>query len=86
MTTIDTAEDLLRLLRENDEFRAAASGVIEERDISRARESAEALRKLYSQDAIMVVYGYRIADEQRCSAEARDGMREVHVFLETAHS
>ena len=31
MTTINTAEDLLRLLRENEEFRAVASGVIRER-------------------------------------------------------
>ena len=65
---------------------AEASGVIGERDISRARESAEALRKLYSQDAVPVVYGYRIADEQRWSAEARDGLQEVHVFLEPVHS
>jgi hypothetical protein len=81
---------VVRCLRKADGTRlwiaAEASGVIGERDISRARESAEALRKLYSQDAVPVVYGYRIADEQRWSAEARDGLQEVHVFLEPVHS
>ena len=64
---------------------AEASGVIGEGDISRARESAEAIRKLYSADVIPVVYGYRISDEQRRFAEAREGLQEVHVFLEPAH-
>ena len=81
---------VVRCLRKADGTRlwiaAEASGVIGERDIRRTRESAEALRKLYSQDAVPVVYGYRIADEQRWSAEARDGLQEVHVFLEPAHS
>ena len=79
-----------RSLRKSDGSRlwiaAEASGVIGERDISRARESAEAIRKLYSEDAIPVVYGYRIADDQMRSAEAREGSQEVHVFLEPADS
>ena len=61
---------------------AEASGVINNYDIDRARQSAEALSKVYTQDAMAAVYGYRIADEQMEHAQARDGLREVHVFLE----
>ena len=65
---------------------AEASGVIGENDISRARQSAKALGKLYSQDAVPAVYGYRIADEQRKLAEAQAGLQKVHVFLEPGDS
>ncbi len=61
---------------------AEISGLIGERDIRRARESAMALRKLYSQETIPVVYGYRIADQQRRSAQASEGLDEVLIFLE----
>ena len=61
---------------------AEISGLIGERDIRRARESATALRKLYSQETIPVVYGYRIADQQRRLAQAREGLEEVLILLE----
>ncbi len=61
---------------------AEISGLIGERDIRRARESATALRKLYSQETIPVVYGYRIADQQRRSAQEREGLEEVLILLE----
>ena len=60
--------------------------LIGERDIRRARESAAALRKLYSQETVPLVYGYRIADQQRRSAQAGEELEEVLVFLENTAS
>ena len=76
-----------RALRETDDcgvwIAAEASGVINGNDIDRARASASALTKIYRQESIPVVYGYRIDDQQREKAEARNGLQKVHIFIET---
>ncbi len=82
-----TRTDLIvRSLRESDGSRlwvtAEASGVIDQDDIERARQSALALNKIYGEDAIPAVYGYRISDRQREQAAAAPGLQEVHIFLE----
>ena len=41
-----------------------ASGIINDDDITRSRHSANAIRKIYGQDAIPVVYGYGIHESQ----------------------
>ena len=41
------------------------AGVIKYRDITRAKCSAIAIAKIYEQDALPFVYGFRIHDEQR---------------------
>ena len=46
-------------------FAVEASGVINRDDVERARQSADAIQKVYSQDAIALVYGYDIRDEER---------------------
>ena len=60
-----------------------ASGVIGNRDIGRARQSAGILKKMYRQDSVAAVYGYSIEAEQFEHARATDDLVEVHVFLET---
>ena len=57
-----------------------ASGVIGGGDISRVRQSADILEKMYGEDAIPAVYGFSIEPEQ---VKLKDGLAEVHVFLET---
>ena len=61
---------------------AEASGVIDQSDIDRARQSAVALNKAFGDDAIPVVYGYSIAERQREQAEATSELQQVHIFLE----
>ena len=77
---------IVRSVRESDEGRlwiaAEASGVIDQDDISRARQSALALTRIYGEDAIPVVYGYRISDRQREQAAATSELQRVHIFLE----
>lgn len=46
-------------------FAVEASGVINRDDVERARQSADAIQKVYSQDAVALVYGYDIRDEER---------------------
>ena len=60
-----------------------ASGVIGSGDIDRARQSADILKKLYGEDAIPAVYGFSIESEQVEQAKPKDGLAEVHIFLET---
>ena len=60
-----------------------ASGVIGSRDISRARQSAGILKKMFGEDAVAAVYGFSIETEQVEHARATDDLAEVHVFLET---
>lgn len=83
---LNRTDMIVRAIREPDGTRlwivAEISGLIGERDIRRARESATALRKLYSRETVPVVYGYRIVDQQRRSAQAREGLEEVLTFLE----
>ena len=62
-----------------------ASGMINTHDISRARDSAGILRRLFEADAIPAVYGYGIAPQQTSQAKADEqaGQERVHIFLET---
>ena len=81
---------IVRSVRESDEGRlwiaAEASGVIDQDDISRARQSALALTRIYGEDAIPVVYGYRTSDQQRERAAATPDLQEVLIFLEPDQS
>ncbi len=81
-----TTDMVVRSQRKSDGSRlwiaAEASGVIDQDDIERARQSALALSKIYGEDAIPAVYGYRISDQQREQAAAAPGLQEVHIFLE----
>ena len=85
---LNRTDMVARAIREPEGTRlwiaAEISGLIGERDIRRARESATALRKLYSQETVPVVYGYRNHDQQRRSAQAREGLEEVLILLEPA--
>ena len=58
-------------------FAIEASGVINEDDINRARESADAINKAFDQYATPVVYGYHIYDIERDHARSK----RVNVFL-----
>ncbi len=58
-------------------FAVEASGVINADDIERSRHSADALQKIFGQDAYAIVYGYRIRDEDRRLASELG----VRVFL-----
>ncbi len=60
-------------------FTVEASGVINYEDITRAKRSANAIAKIYEQDAVPLVYGYQIHDEQKELANQLD----VTVFLDT---
>ena len=59
-------------------FAVEASGVINDDDLTRARRSADLIQKIYGQDAIPLVYGYHIHDQQRKLAEDL----KVSVFLD----
>lgn len=59
-------------------FVVEASGVINYEDITRANRSANAIAKIYEQDAVPIVYGYQIQDEQKELAN----QLEVTVFLD----
>jgi hypothetical protein len=81
---------VIRSLRKSDGSRlwiaAEASGVIDQDDIERARQSASALKKLYGEDAVPVVYGYSISERQREQTAATPELQQVHVFLEPDQS
>ena len=81
---------VIRSLRKSDGSRlwiaAEASGVIDQDDIERARQSASALKKVYGEDAVPVVYGYSISERQRERAAATPELQQVHVFLEPDQS
>lgn len=59
-------------------FAVEASGVINIDDIDLARQSADAITKVYEQDAVPIVYGYRISDHQRRQAREQG----VRVFID----
>ena len=50
-------------------FTVEASRVINDDDITHSTQSANAIRKIYGQDALPIVYGYRIHDDQMRLAE-----------------
>ena len=81
-TRLRVTDLVLRSQRKSDRstlwFAVEASGVINYEDITRVRRSANAVAKIYGQDAVPVVYGYRIHDEQRELA----AQLEVLVFLD----
>ena len=52
-------------------FPVEVSGRIEDDDIDRAERSAIALRAMHGENALPVVAGYRISDEDRALAESR---------------
>ena len=85
-----TTDMVIRSLRQSDGSRlwiaAEASGVIDQDDIERARQSASALKKMYGEDAVPVVYGYSISERQRERAAATPELQQVHVFLEPDQS
>ena len=60
------------------------SGVIGISDISRARESADIMARLYAAPAIPAVYGFNIAREQtdQARSDPNAGLEEVHIFTE----
>ena len=88
-TRLLVTDMVVRALRVEDDsvvyVAVEASGVINAHDISRARRSADILRRLYGADAIPAVYGYGIAPEQTMQAGAAEssGKERVHIFLET---
>ena len=87
---ITRTDMVIRSLRKSDGSRlwiaAEASGVIDQDDIERARQSASALKKLYGEDAVPVVYGYSISERQKEQAAATPELQQVHVFLEPDQS
>ena len=50
-------------------FTVEASGVINDDDITRSQQSANAIRKIYGEDAVPIVYGYGIQEDQVRLAE-----------------
>ena len=50
-------------------FTVEASGVINSDDVTRSKQSADAVRKIYGQDAVPIVYGYGIHEDQMRLAE-----------------
>ena len=81
-TRVRVTDLILRSQRKADNstlwFVVEASGVVNYDDITRARRSANVVAKVYEQDAVPVVYGYTIDDEQR---ELADELG-VSVFLD----
>ena len=81
-TRLRVTDLVLRSQRKSDRstlwFAVEASGVINYEDITRAKRSADAIAKMYEQDAVPVVYGYRIDEEQRGLAD----QLTVTVFLD----
>ena len=60
-----------------------ASGVIGSGDIDRVHQSAEILKKMHGEGSIAAVYGFSIEPEQVKQAKPKNGLAEVHIFLET---
>ena len=77
------ATDLIMRARRNSGgatiwFAVEASGVINTDDIERARQSADAIKKMYEQEGVPMVYGYRIPYPQREQAIEQG----VRVFID----
>lgn len=82
-TRLRVTDLILRSQRKADRstlwFAVESSGIINYEDITRANRSANAIAKIYEQDAVPIVYGYQIQDEQKELAN----QLEVTVFLDT---
>ncbi len=65
---VRAADLILRSQRKSDGstlwFTVEASGTINDDDINQSHHSANAIKKIYDQDAISLVYGYRIQEAQ----------------------
>ena len=81
-TRLRVTDLILRSQRKADRstlwFAVESSGIINYEDITRANRSANAIAKIYEQDAVPIVYGYQIQDEQRELAS----QLEVRIFLD----
>ena len=82
VTRLQATDLVIRARRNSDDatiwFAVEASGVINKDDIDRARQSADAITKVYEQDAVPLVYGIRIPYQQR--EQARE--QGVRVFID----
>ena len=80
-TRISTTDIILRAQRKADRspvwVAVEVSNDISQRDIERARQSAEALSRVFCQDTMAVVAGYRIHSQD----QERATMAEVHTLL-----
>ena len=78
---IRSTDLIMRALRNSDGstiwFAVEASAAVATSDIDHARQSAHAITKMYNQDAIPLVCGYRISDPLRERAREQG----VHVFI-----
>ena len=68
-TRLRVTDLLVRAQRKSDRstlwFAVEASGSIDDGDITRARHSADVLRKIFGQDAMPLVYGYHVSGRSR---------------------
>lgn len=80
-TRLQVTDLIVRSQRKSDRstlwFAVEASGVISDEDVTRAMRSVNAIKKVYAQDAIPIVYGYEISDENIALASEH----EVRVYL-----
>ena len=71
---LELTDLIVRSRRKSDRstlwFTVEASGTISDYDIRRARHSADAIAKVYDEDTLPLVYGYRISDHNREIANA----------------
>ena len=72
-TRLRVTDLIMRSQRKTDRstlwFTVEASGVINSDDVTRSKQSANAVRKIYGQDVIPIVYGYGIHEDQMRLAE-----------------
>ncbi len=72
-TRLRVTDLIMRSQRKTDRstlwFTVEASGVINNDDVTRSKQSADAVRKIYGQDIIPIVYGYGIQEAQMRLAE-----------------
>ena len=65
---VRAADLIIRSQRKSDRstlwFTVEASGTINDDDITRSRHSADVVNRIYEQDALPIVYGYRIQEDQ----------------------
>ena len=84
-TRIDATDLIVRAQRKTDGrwilVAVEASNVIGQRDIERARDSADALSVVFGEEALAVVVGYRIREPDRQRADGAN----VHIVLVGEH-
>ena len=72
-TRLRVTDLIIRSQRKSDRstlwFAVEASGIINDDDITRSRHSADIVNRIYGQDALPIVYGYRIREGQMRLAE-----------------